>query len=57
MDILAPFLAAGTAAPTHAPWPRADIGTEIWQRVTLHLAAGIGRAILRGAGYGVSWRR
>ena len=40
MDILAPLLAEGRAAAAHAPWPRADIGPETWQRVILHLAGG-----------------
>ncbi len=40
MSHLLPLLDAGTPCPDHQPWPRAIIGTGIWQRLTLHLAGG-----------------
>ncbi len=40
MSLLIPLLDAGTQAPQHHPWPRAELDREAWTRLTLHLAGG-----------------
>jgi Ni,Fe-hydrogenase III large subunit len=39
-SVLAPLLARGVAAPTHAPWPRAEVDAALWDEAARHLADG-----------------